>query len=57
MEDCNTCRGTGECHDAEGDEFRCEDCGGTGEVEIAPDEPDGDYEYERRRDAAWENDQ
>lgn len=32
----------------------CEECDGTGEVEVTLDEPDGDYEYERRRDAQME---
>ena len=32
----------------------CEECDGTGEVETVLDEPDGDYEYERRRDAELE---
>ena len=54
MEACNTCRGTGVSQDSDG-EFRCVDCEGTGEAEVTLDEPDGDYEYERRRDAAWED--
>lgn len=35
---------------AEG-EFYCVECDGTGETEAEIDEPDGDYEYEARRDA------
>ena len=40
MEACEACGGIG-----------CDDCGGTGEVEVTLDEPDGDYAYERARDA------
>lgn len=35
----------------------CDHCDGTGEVQADPTEPDTDYEYERRRDAAMERDQ
>ena len=49
MEDCPACDGTGfMCDDA--GEFRCPECEGTGVIEVEPEEPDGDYEYERRRD-------
>jgi DnaJ-class molecular chaperone len=53
MEACETCHGTGICQDADG-EFNCTECAGTGEVETALDEPDGDYEFEQRRDAQME---
>ena len=54
MEDCPDCNGTGQ---TQGDAmigfgvFTCAECEGTGEVEATAEEPDGDYEYERRRDA------
>ena len=53
MDACETCKGIGRCVDAAG-EYACEECDGTGEVEATLDEPDGDYEYERRRDAQME---
>lgn len=53
MEECETCHGHGVIHFGVG-MCQCEECKGMGEVEVAPDEPDGDYEYERRRDAKWE---
>lgn len=50
MVTCECCHGNGFVmfdHCAED----CHECGGYGEVEAEPEEPDGDYEYERRRDA------
>ena len=32
----------------------CEECNGTGEVEVTLDEPDGDYLYEQARDRRME---
>ena len=53
--DCPNCGGDGEVDDC-GTE--CPECNGTGRLECENhDEPDGDYEYERRRDAQWENEQ
>lgn len=56
MVDCNACRGTGmiviltlATQDV------CEQCDGEGVVPAEVDEPDGDYEFERRRDAAMED--
>jgi RecJ-like exonuclease len=46
MEACEACHGTGQFDGA-----MCVECQGTGDVEVTLDEPDGDYEYERRRDA------
>ena len=54
METCETCAGGGVCVDLAG-EYECPDCNGIGEIEVTLDEPDGDYEFERRRDAAWED--
>jgi len=48
MEACETCKGIGKLHGADGD---CEDCNGTGEVESELDEPDGDYLRDLRDDA------
>jgi predicted RNA-binding Zn-ribbon protein involved in translation (DUF1610 family) len=50
MEACEDCEGIGK-QSEQGILFTCPACNGTGEVEITLDEPDGDYEYERRRDA------
>ena len=50
MEICVACSGQGYQEDRSGI-FRCPECGGYGEVKAEPEEPDGDYEYERRRDA------
>jgi hypothetical protein len=53
--DCPACEGD-TCPICEGD--TCPICEGTGTVECETchgDEPDGDYEYERRRDAAMED--
>lgn len=36
------------------DDVDCPECDGAGEVEAEPEEPDGDYEYERRRDAVMD---
>jgi len=49
VEDCDNCGGIGFCADENG-AFACPECDGTGEVEASQEEPDGDYEYERRRD-------
>ena len=54
-ETCPACDGEG-CFERENTVTKCGRCSGTGMVEIVLDEPDGDYEYERRRDAAWEAD-
>jgi DnaJ-class molecular chaperone len=58
METCPECRGNcwiWEYGTAQGQPARrkteCPECEGSGEVEATLDEPDGDYEYERRRDA------
>ena len=53
MVPCECCHGNGFVmfdHCAED----CHECGGYGEVEAEPEEPDGDYEYERRRDAVMD---
>jgi hypothetical protein len=52
MEACEDCGGTGTMRDDKG-LYPCIECDGVGEVEVTLDEPDGDYEYERRRDAEW----
>lgn len=54
MEVCDTCKGT--CVIIDEDDWPCDcpDCGGTGEIEVEAEEPDGDYQYERRRDALME---
>lgn len=51
MEACDACNGTGRMRDDDGD-FDCVECDGTGETEAEIDEPDGDCEYEARRDTA-----
>ncbi len=56
MEACEACKGVGIMQDADG-HFPCTECDGVGEVLVTLDEPDGDYEYERRHDAAWEDGQ
>lgn len=51
--ECMHCEGTCAAHGV-----NCPICEGTGTVECETchgDEPDGDYEYERRRDAAMED--
>lgn len=46
--DCMNCGGDGEVSDG----VDCPVCDGSGTVDCeCSDEPDGDYEYERRRDA------
>ena len=50
MVPCECCKGAGIVTDADGP-YSCPEGGGLGEVEAEPEEPDGDYEYERRRDA------
>jgi len=54
METCETCKGTGLFIDPDG-LYSCEECDGIGEIEVTLDEPDDDYEFERRRDATWED--
>lgn len=64
-DDCSLCNGTGKADsmncggDGEVDEgIECPACEGEGTVECTQcdyDEHDGDYEFERRRDAAWED--
>jgi DnaJ-class molecular chaperone len=52
MEACEECDGTGMIvNRAMATQDKCDECDGTGEIEVTLDEPDGDYEYERRRDA------
>jgi DnaJ-class molecular chaperone len=46
--DCEDCV-DGIATDA-GGSYTCEECGGSGEIEVTQEEPDGDYEYERRLD-------
>jgi hypothetical protein len=57
-EACDECRGLGRKKwlDADG-EYDCPECDGTGEVETTIDEPDGDYLFERARDARMEDGQ
>ena len=50
MVECEHCRGDGWLMDSEGG-YDCPECDGTGEVEEPAEEPDGDYEFESRRDA------
>lgn len=50
-EACDNCAGVGVVVNNYGFVQDCEECGGTGGVEVTPGEPDGDYEYERKRDA------
>ena len=50
MVSCECCHGNGFVMFDHGAED-CPECGGYGEVKAEPEEPDGDYEYERRRDA------
>ena len=53
MTECSQCDGTGtHLRDEHDTGTRCRVCGGSGEVPVEREEPDGDYEYERRRDAA-----
>ena len=49
MEACETCAGAGIINNY-GIMQDCNDCCGTGEVEVTLDEPDGDYAYEQARD-------
>jgi DnaJ-class molecular chaperone len=51
---CPDCAGQGELWHC-GALVECEDCAGSGEVMIGAEEPDGDYLYERRRDAGMED--
>ena len=53
IEECDKCAGSGWCRDDEG-AFPCPECEGTGEIEASQEEPDDDYEYERRRDLMGE---
>ena len=50
MEACDACKGIGKAQDAQG-VYACPECDGTGDVLVTLDEPDGDYLYERARDA------
>ena len=50
MVPCACCDGNGFVR-YQGRPEDCPECGGLGDVEAEPEEPDGDYEYERRRDA------
>lgn len=63
MTECSQCDGEGWVWGHEMDDppdvpqpddtrYTCDICGGSGEVPVDADEPDGDYQYERRRDAA-----
>lgn len=54
METCEACKGMCQVEDADGFPQDCDECGGTGEVEVTLDEPDGDYLYERERDRRME---
>ena len=55
MTECAQCDGTGIIRRFTGDDgVGCHVCGGSGEVPVEAEEPDGDYEYERRRDAAMD---
>ena len=53
MIECGWCDGTGTI-ERENNVFKCGTCGGSGEVPVESEEPDGDYFYERRRDAAMD---
>lgn len=58
-DDCPDCDGQGkaECPACCGDDDECPECEGSGYVECdtcSGEEPDGDYEYERRRDREYE---
>ena len=50
MVTCECCKGAGFLIFGN-DDVDCPECGGFGDVEAEPEEPDDDYEYERRRDA------
>lgn len=54
MTECGWCDGYGEnrVHPDDPCAGKCRNCGGSGEVPVEAEEPDGDYQYERRRDAA-----
>lgn len=50
--DCPDCDGTGHTlHDEHGPTLDCETCAGEGVLPAEFEEPDGDYLFERRRDA------
>jgi len=53
MIECEYCDGTGTI-ERENNVFKCGTCSGSGEVPVEREEPDPDYEYERRRDAAMD---
>jgi RecJ-like exonuclease len=58
MQTCDDCAGSGMITTiAFAAQDKCDNCNGTGEVTADPEEPDTDYEYERRRDAAMERDE
>ena len=52
-EGCENCGGNGIVNNY-GIMQDCNDCCGSGEVEVTLDEPDGDYLYERARDMRME---
>ena len=55
MAECDQCDGTGTHVRDEHDTGRpCHVCGGSGEVPVEHDEPDGDYLYEQARDRRME---
>lgn len=55
MIECDQCAGTGmHLRDEHDTGTRCHVCGGSGEVPVEAEEPDSDYFYERRRDAAMD---
>ena len=57
VEECAYCGGTGQALDDGGDPGICRHCNGNGVTEADAEEPDGDYKFERRRDAKWEDGQ
>lgn len=55
---CPDCDGSGMADCPDCSPWSCDECDGSGKIvcqTCTTDEPDGDYEYERRRDAAWED--
>ena len=57
MEACESCGGIGTQKIGALGAYECPECAGTGEVETTLDEPDGDYLFERARDARMEDGQ
>lgn len=56
MAECDFCDGTGHYLPTEhGPTKPCHICRGDGEVPAEAEEPDPDYERERRQDARWDN--